>query len=455
MPGHADAARELREPGDVGVALVDALQGVLGRVQQVAARHLRVNGAGVEQRGRRRQVRQRRDQVVEADRLGGVGRQAAADPQEEVLRGLDHLACLGVAQQVAVVHGAQPEELEVAVALGVDGGVELRGVGLDEGEHVVADQAQAVAEGDRLGEPGDVLVAHLLVDADREQAGGELGVVRLLHDEPRGGADRQLVELAGGGAVGERRDGAGGHHHRVHAEQPLRGAGHGVDDLVDVDRLEGAVALAHLHAGSRGLGRAGLRYGRQLLAPVLGLGVLGVRGALGVRGILGVLRVWGVLGTLRILSVLGVLGTRRVRRLGLRVLSGRLLSGRLGDGQCSPLCPLLPAWPRGFVARRSPSERQRCNYRAVTIGPAPAWGKHSALSQLDVLIRSRQRCPVHCRPREASTAGPLERPRPRSGIGPQNDPGGAVGSARSRSGSRPETASAGSASTGIHLSRLV
>ena len=59
MPGHADAAGELREAGDVGVALVDALERVLGRVEQVAARHLGVCGAGVEQGGARWQVGQR------------------------------------------------------------------------------------------------------------------------------------------------------------------------------------------------------------------------------------------------------------------------------------------------------------------------------------------------------------------------------------------------------------
>jgi hypothetical protein len=40
-----------------------------------------------------------------------------------------------------------------------------------------------VADRDRLGEPRDVLVADLLVDDRREQARGELGVVRLLDDE--------------------------------------------------------------------------------------------------------------------------------------------------------------------------------------------------------------------------------------------------------------------------------
>ena len=219
VPGDADAAGELRQLGDVGVALVDAFEAVLGRVEQVAARHLAVRGARVEQRGARRQVGERRHQVVEADRLVDVGAQTAGDTQEEVLRGLDDLATRRVAQQVAVVHRAQPEELEAAVTVGVDRGVERRSVGVDEREHVVGHEAFGVADGDRLGEPRDVLVADLFVDDRGEQARGELGVVRLLDDEAGSGADRQVVEFAGGGTVGERRDRAGGDAHRIDAEQ--------------------------------------------------------------------------------------------------------------------------------------------------------------------------------------------------------------------------------------------
>ncbi len=169
VPGDADAAGELRQLGDVGVALVDALEAVLGRVEQVAARHLAVRGARVEQRRARRQVGQRRHQVVEANRLVDVGAQPAGDAQEEVLRRLDDLTARGVAQQVTVVHGAQAEELEAAITVGVDGRVERRGVGVDEREHLVGHEALGVADGDRLGEPRDVLVADLFVDDRREQ----------------------------------------------------------------------------------------------------------------------------------------------------------------------------------------------------------------------------------------------------------------------------------------------
>ena len=125
------------------------------------------------------------------------------------------------------------------------------GVGLDEGEHVVGDEALGVADLDRLGEPRDVLVADFLVDHRGEQAGRELGVGRLLDDEAGGRADRQVVEFTGAGTVGERRDGAGGDPHRVDAEQALGGAGDGVDDLVDVDRFERSAALLDPHAARR------------------------------------------------------------------------------------------------------------------------------------------------------------------------------------------------------------
>ena len=263
VPGHADAARVLRELGDVGVALVDALQGVLGRVEQVAARHLGVGGAGVEQGRARRQIGQRRHQVVQRDGLVGIGAEPAGHPQEEVLGGLDHLPGLGVAQQVAVIHGAQAEELEVAVPPRVDGRVEVGGVGLDEGGGVGADQAQVGPAGDRLGEPGHGLVADLLVDVDRQHPGGQLGVVGLLDDEPGRGADAQFVKFAGGGPVGQGGDGAGADHHGVDAEQALGRSGHRVDDLVEIDRLEGAAALADPHRRRDFGGLIGLAYGRQ------------------------------------------------------------------------------------------------------------------------------------------------------------------------------------------------
>ena len=88
--------------------------------------------AGVEEGGRARQVGQRRHESVEGDRLPGRVGEATGDPQQPVLRGLDDVAGLRVAQQVPVVDGAQAEVLEPAVVAHVDGVVELAGVRLDE-----------------------------------------------------------------------------------------------------------------------------------------------------------------------------------------------------------------------------------------------------------------------------------------------------------------------------------
>src|SRR5690606_10754708 len=90
-------------------------------------------------------------------------------------------------------------------------------------------------------------VLDLLVDDRGEQPGGELGVVRLLGDERGRGADRQVVEVLGRGAVDEAGDGPGGDAHRVDVLEALRAPGNGADDLVQVDGLEAAVALSHPH----------------------------------------------------------------------------------------------------------------------------------------------------------------------------------------------------------------
>ena len=76
--GEADAARELREQGDVGVALVDVLQVIVGRVEQEAARELLVPGARVEHRRRAGQVLEPREQAVELERVGTVSESAQA-----------------------------------------------------------------------------------------------------------------------------------------------------------------------------------------------------------------------------------------------------------------------------------------------------------------------------------------------------------------------------------------
>ena len=128
----ADAARELGEQRHVGVAVVDRLQVIGGRVEQEAARELLVARPRVEHRRRARQVLQRREQLIELQRLAHRLRQRAGDPQEKLLRRLQHQPRLRVLQQIAIVERAQPEVLELAIALGDQGVVQLAGVLRDE-----------------------------------------------------------------------------------------------------------------------------------------------------------------------------------------------------------------------------------------------------------------------------------------------------------------------------------
>ncbi len=212
-------------------------------------------GAGVEQGRRAGQVGQGGHQPVEADRLGRRAGQAAGHAQQPVLRGLDDQPAGGVAQQVAVVDGPQPEVLEPAVGVLVDGEVELAGVVLDEARGLVADQPLGVPERDRLAERGDALAADLLVDVRRQQPRGQPGVLRLHADHLRRRLDREAVQLGGRGAVVQAADGPGGHPQRVDVGEVVGPALDGADDLVHVDGLGVAAALAHLHRRTAGGGR--------------------------------------------------------------------------------------------------------------------------------------------------------------------------------------------------------
>ena len=87
--GDADAAGVLGQLGDVGVAVVDGLEVVLGRVEQVAGGHLGMPRAGVEQGRGARHVVETRHEVVEVDCLTGRLGKPARHAQEEVLRRLD------------------------------------------------------------------------------------------------------------------------------------------------------------------------------------------------------------------------------------------------------------------------------------------------------------------------------------------------------------------------------
>ena len=196
VPGHADAAGELGQAGDVGVPLVNALQLVFWRVEQVAGRHLAVAGAAVEQRGAARQVLQRGDQPVELDRLFGRVGQASGHAHEEVLRGLHHLAGGGVAQQVAVVDRLEAEVAEQPGARLIDGRVELRAVGLHQGEHGVRHDADRVGGPRRAGEAHDALQADLAEDQAVQGPGGHEAVALVLDDQGGGHLHQELLELA-------------------------------------------------------------------------------------------------------------------------------------------------------------------------------------------------------------------------------------------------------------------
>lgn len=185
-PGDADASGVLGQPRHLAVPVVDPLQLVARRVEQEAGRELRAARAGVEQGGRAGQVRQRGHEPVQLGRLGDALRQPAGHAQEEVLRPLQHVAGLGVAQQVAVVDGAQPEVLEPVVGLLRDQRVQLGGVRGDESGERVLDQPGRVGGRDRLRERAHALPCGLVGDLLGQQPGGDPGVGRV-GDHPRGG----------------------------------------------------------------------------------------------------------------------------------------------------------------------------------------------------------------------------------------------------------------------------
>ncbi|KAG1648658.1 hypothetical protein GQR58_029674 [Nymphon striatum] len=134
-----------------------------------------------------------------------------------------------VTQQVAVIDGAQAEELEQLVAVVIDGVVEQRGVGFDEVGGLIVDQTNQATSRDGLRELLDVLVAQFFVDVGGEQATGELGVVRLFDDVGGRGADGQLVELDRGCTI-------------VQAADRASGDAHGVDTSRDPRRIVGCAS---------------------------------------------------------------------------------------------------------------------------------------------------------------------------------------------------------------------
>ncbi len=201
MPGNADAACEFRQQRDVLVAVVNRIQRIRRRVQEEATRELLVPGPGVEERRRACDVIEAREQVVQLDRLADIGTEGDRDSHPEVLRCLEHLAACRVLQQIAVIEGPHPEVFELLGPGRIDRVVELAGVGLDEPQYPLVDQADVEPETDRLRERVDAEALHFLVDETREQPRGEPGVFRFLEDERGRGPDRQLVQFSCRGAV--------------------------------------------------------------------------------------------------------------------------------------------------------------------------------------------------------------------------------------------------------------
>ncbi len=270
----ADAAAELGKLRDVAVLGVDRLQRILRRIQQEARGQLLMRGTGVEQRRAGRQVIQVAHALVQRQGFRHVFAQRAGDAQEELLRGLDHLAGVRMTQQVPVVQGTQTEVIEMQVQRRIDRVVELAGVDLHEVEQARVDQAHFVAAADRLRERMDFLAGHFLGDEVGQQARGEAAVFRFFTDQQRRGADRQFVQLLGGRAVVQAGDGPGRNAHRIHRMQTFAAALYGAHDLVQVHQFGRAVALGHAHGG-RG-GRRGQQEFAFLIDSCAGFGAHGV-----------------------------------------------------------------------------------------------------------------------------------------------------------------------------------
>lgn len=145
MVREPDAARELGELRDVGVATVDVLEVFLRRVEEGAARELLVARARVEERRRAGEVLQPREEPVQLQRVGDALGERARDAEEELLRRLDHEARRRVLAQVAVVDRAEAEVLELAIALGDERVVQFAGVAVDERGEPRVDEPELTA----------------------------------------------------------------------------------------------------------------------------------------------------------------------------------------------------------------------------------------------------------------------------------------------------------------------
>ena len=92
-------------------------------------------------------------------------------------------------EQVTIVQSTDPEIFEALRALGIDGIVELAGIGFDELQHALVDQTHIKAGANGLGEGIDSEALDFFVDEGGQQPRGELGIRRFVGHEGGGGAD--------------------------------------------------------------------------------------------------------------------------------------------------------------------------------------------------------------------------------------------------------------------------
>jgi len=146
-------------------------------------------GAGVEQRRRRSADTRARTSAVEADRRGRLGREPARDAKEDGCGVSTDLARKGVAQQVAVVDGAQSEVLEAAgrrLVCRSRPGVEFGGAAPRRSGCMCPDQDSRRREFD-AGDKRRLAAAAASSGAAREQARGRGASVRGSSESKFGG----------------------------------------------------------------------------------------------------------------------------------------------------------------------------------------------------------------------------------------------------------------------------
>ncbi len=78
-----------------------------------------------------------------------------------------------MAQQIAVIECPQAEVFEPVGTRRINGRVELAGIGLDEIQHALIDQADIKAKADGLGKGVHAQALHLLIDEGAQQPRGQ------------------------------------------------------------------------------------------------------------------------------------------------------------------------------------------------------------------------------------------------------------------------------------------